>query len=311
MDNLKKDQIKQLINDNIEQLSDKWLNSSSDNIEIFCHNCTNPRNRNLSISLTKEIYHCWACGASGSLYKLFKLRGKSGLEQFKKISTYKGNDTEIIEKEPEKAKIITIPENCIHISEFESDPRFEIFSMYLYNDRFLTRELLYEYNFYFDIKERRFYVYSYNNNGGIDFSVSRNIQEKAYYILTGDKKKIIFNEFMINWKKPVFLVEGLFDAIRLENSIPLFGMELNDSFALFNKILLEKANVFIIFDNESGATKNAIKIAEKLKEKDDKLKIYIGEIKDEEFKDIGKMEEILSENFDFFEYNLLYTVMKS
>jgi hypothetical protein len=51
-----------------------------------------------------------------------------------------------------------------------------------------------------------------------------------------EKDKIIFNEHLIDWDRDIFLVEGAFDSIFLNNSIPMLGKSISQH--LFQTLLL-------------------------------------------------------------------------
>jgi hypothetical protein len=63
------------------------------------------------------------------------------------------------------------------------------------------------------------------------------------------KEMIIFNESLIDWTKKIYLVEGVFDSIFLDNSIPMLGKYISD--LLFNKIYDLKCEVTIVLDGDA------------------------------------------------------------
>lgn len=68
------------------------------------------------------------------------------------------------------------------------------------------------------------------------------------------KQLMLANQHIINWEKPVVLVEGPFDSINTPNSIPLLGKFLSDYQA---KILRKKAKKLLLyFDGDSEGSKS-------------------------------------------------------
>lgn len=178
---------------------------------------------------------------------------------------------------------------------------------YLHNIRYVNRDLAYKYNIHFDIINNKLYFPSYDINGNMNSYICRNTGNKANYHIEGVKHEFIFNEYMIDFKKPIFLVEGIFDSIRIQNSIPLLGTELNENFLLFKKIYLENSKVFIILDNELKVINKLINMCDLFI--DYNIEVYVGEIITEH-NDIGSMSEINIDNFKFYKYDLEYKLNK-
>ena len=65
-----------------------------------------------------------------------------------------------------------------------------------------------------------------------------------------EKDKIIFNEYLIDWDKDIYLCEGPFDALFLDNSIPLLGKKMSD---LLFETLYEKTKgkITIVLDGDA------------------------------------------------------------
>ena len=68
---------------------------------------------------------------------------------------------------------------------------------------------------------------SYDSKGRINYFISRSFEKdpaRKYNAPSCNKNELIGLEYFINWKVPVILCEGIFDAIALKrNAIPLFG----------------------------------------------------------------------------------------
>jgi len=291
----------------------------SDNVETGCPFCNNPKN--FSISLTKKVIHCWVCDSSMTLYKAFvKFSSPEGLDLYIKLTGDDGkkyNNIDYIRQKIEfefEKQVISLPEDCIHISEIEKKPLlYNDYINYLEN-RFVNRLLMYKYNVYISTAgtlKNRIIFPSFDKLGNINGYIARLITDrgKLPYIIGGKKEKMIFNEFMIDFKKPIFLVEGIFDSIRLRNSIPLLGTILTEDFDLFKKIImLNVQSIFFILDNEAQTIKNIVANCDLLKRYNKGLNIYIGEIKDKKYEDIGDMDNICVENFEFYPYDDKYKI---
>jgi hypothetical protein len=104
-------------------------------------------------------------------------------------------------------------------------------------------------------------VPSYNEAGLLNYYVGR-----SYYNTTISHKNppvskdVIGLENQINWKEPIIIVEGVYDAIATKrNAIPLFGKKILSS--LRTKILTEKVQkIYLALDKD--AFKDSIKEVE-------------------------------------------------
>lgn len=63
------------------------------------------------------------------------------------------------------------------------------------------------------------------------------------------KELIIFNESLIDWTKKIYLVEGAFDSIFLDNAIPMLGKYISE--VLYNKIYDNKCELTIVLDGDA------------------------------------------------------------
>lgn len=67
----------------------------------------------------------------------------------------------------------------------------------------------------------------------------------------GYKKSIVLNELNIDWRRPITLVEGFFDMLRIENATPIFGSVLADDCRLFQEIVMRDATVYVCLDADA------------------------------------------------------------
>jgi|TARA_R110001599_G_C12026157_1_gene639540 hypothetical protein len=64
-----------------------------------------------------------------------------------------------------------------------------------------------------------------------------------------DKDSLIWNEHMVDWTKPVYLVEGVFDGLFLDNSIPMLGKFITEH--LFMTLYGKAKKVVIVLDGDA------------------------------------------------------------
>lgn len=111
----------------------------------------------------------------------------------------------------------------------------------------------------------RIIVPSYDVDGKLNYFVARSImlnEKRAYDAPSVNKSEIIGFEYYINWKVPVVLCEGVFDAMAIKrNAIPLFGKTISKR--LMKKLVeSEVKTVYIALDKD--AVKQAMDYVEQL-----------------------------------------------
>ena len=76
------------------------------------------------------------------------------------------------------------------------------------------------------------------------------VNKKPKYVNSNvPKKEVVFNEIDIDWKKPVVLVEGVFDAVKSpENTIPILGSSLSKNSKLFYHLTRHGCDVTVSLD---------------------------------------------------------------
>ena len=77
-------------------------------------------------------------------------------------------------------------------------------------------------------------------------------------------KNVVFNDLNIDWDDDIIIVEGVFDAIRHKNCVPILGSSLRESHKLFQKVCRNKAEVFLALDED--AKSKELYIAKKFRE---------------------------------------------
>ena len=234
-------------------------NYSSLQFSWNCVECDEGRNKgNLEINLEKHVYHCWSCGISGSLGKLFDDYGNKKLKK-----TYLLIRPEEMKVQEKKKYKLQLPKGFVKISEASPiyPPHKEAF-LYL-KSRGITDEICEKYNIGLTTTgdfQGRIIIPSYSKGKVLDYFIARSWNARArikYKNPIAEKDQIIFNECLIDWNKDIFLCEGVFDSIFLDNSIPMLGKFMSD--LLFNT-LYEKANSNIIICLDEDAWTDAFKL---------------------------------------------------
>jgi DNA primase len=205
---------------------------------------------NLEINLNKFIFHCWGCGISGPLGRIFDDYGTK--EQKKVYNLIKPEELKVQEAKKTQLKL---PEGYTQFKD--SNPRFIPHAeAYRYlTSRGITDEIIEKYQIGYTVTGEfayRVIVPSFNKNDKLNYFIARSWvpNKMKYKNPTAAKDEIIFNENRIDWFKDVYLVEGAFDGFFLDNSIAMLGKKMS---TLLFETLYENAlgKIIICLDEDA------------------------------------------------------------
>jgi len=189
----------------------------------FCHN----HKRKFAVNVLKNAFHCWHCGARGrSLITLFKkldvspsqLKELRSLLSDDQINNYIEEDTNTELYLPPGFKPLWIPSKSIHY----------INAIKYLKNRGITGYDIIRYQMGYTMDgpyASRIIIPSYDSNNKLNYFLARSFYESGLkYKNPPVSKNVIVFENQINWKMPLVLCEGVFDAIAIRrNAIPLLG----------------------------------------------------------------------------------------
>jgi len=240
-------------------------------IAVFCPTCKkspkSKKKRKLSISIETGIYHCWVCESKGkSLAKFIKYEIPN-FKDLEKVREFFGS--EIVEGTTVEEEIrLSLPED-FRLVALDNNRSSRIIKKYLFN-RGMSEEDLYRfkvgYSEEFGFDNRAIFP-SFDADLDLNFYVTRTVDQKIkfakYRNCDASKKDIIFNEHLVDWKKPVTIVEGIFDAVKAgNNAIPVLGSWIDMQHQVFKKLIQNQTDVFLGFDPD--AKEKEIKVAKSL-----------------------------------------------
>jgi len=224
-----------------------------------------------SFAIHKEtgVWHCFTCGEKGTLVSLIKkLKNVSdsvaqqiiqGYEDvsFQRIKKKLSNLREQHSERKAEVKVITLPglvevETCKKALQYLQNRGLYLNVIRKFNIQFCQRGLY---------KDRLIIPIFYERKC-VGF-IARDITDQAEskYLLPSEfkKSKYLFNIDTINSNKPVWLVEGVFDVLKLfqfglRNVVAVFGSEVSDTQVA---LLLRKnvREVVLCFDSDQAGTK--------------------------------------------------------
>jgi DNA primase len=193
----------------------------------FCHH----HKKKLQINLETQQWHCWVCDSKGRKIQTLLKRLHVDSKKIKKVYEIYGDDYIVSSTTTDEEKVeLRLP------SEFKSLLKKPKGLNTLYKkvvqyakDRDISKEDIIKYNIgYCDggIYNNRIIIPSYNSDGRLNYFIARSVftEEKFKYKNPPVSKNVTIFENQINWKKPITLTEGVFDALAVKrNAIPLLG----------------------------------------------------------------------------------------
>lgn len=232
----------------------------------------------------KLVYKCHNCGATMPFSKFLEqedsfLYSEYVLERFgkkhtKKEPTFKSSKPEF-KITPKKEKV---PDYLIPVSELSPEHIARKYisqrNISLRNELyFISNTILFEKTF--DKYKGRLYndngrvVIPYRNaNNKITGFTARALESNSslrYINIKVSEEPMIWGLHSVDRKKPIFVVEGAFDAMLLDNAVAVSGSDLKKADKYF-----EKNRTFFIFDNEPRNVQICSKI-EKMIQTDHKI----------------------------------------
>lgn len=237
-------------------------------ISFNCPECDDGRNKgNLEVNYHKGVFKCWVCKNINNMYGtigklIYKYGGKDDISTYKLINPeYTFN----INKSDDSNFLELIPEMCPLTDDYSAQA-MEV-KQYLYGRGLTDEHIKYrniQYSRNKDFK-RRVIIPSYDSNGVLNYYISRKIYKSkvVYDNPEFDKQNIIFFESSINWDSDIYLVEGVFDAMVIPNSIPLLG-KYPGSLLINTLTAKARGKIIILLDGEEDARKDAVSIYDNL-----------------------------------------------
>lgn len=260
---------------------------------------------NLEVNFAIGKYHCWKCDIKGNINRLVKYYGNADLasEYISDVKTLLSSMYYQIDKFEELNKLVDVEEIKLP-KTFKPITDINLIKNKKLKDflerRKITQEMINMYHIGYTEWEgeekntrSRLIVPSYDKNGNLTYWTGRDFtgydNRQKYLNVKADRKRIIFNEGLIEWDGDIVLVEGIIDSIVYPNTIPLMGKQLYKDSLLY-ETLMKRANgkIIICLDNDTdiSETKRIYRMLNK-----GKLRDSIRYIRMDKFKDFGEVYE--------------------
>lgn len=250
----------------LHSLLGKSKPSTKGNYAFHCPFCKHHKPK-LEIDPKTGFYHCWTCEPA--------TKGRNLITLLKKLQATPAQITEMRSYFPDgKGTLedktytpVELPKEFISLANTDTKLPYRQAIAYL-KSRGIVGEDILKYNIGYCDRGKyanSIIVPSYDKHGRINYFISRSFEKdpaRKYNAPSCNKNELIGLEYFINWKVPVVLCEGIFDAIALKrNAIPLFGKSIPK--ALMVKLVEHDVKtVYLALDND--ALKEAIKYSVEL-----------------------------------------------
>ena len=233
---------------------------SSDEMLFSCPFC-NHHKKKMSINLEKNVWKCWVCDSSGRTvdFLVKKFGSAQDLKDWGLDRELNFENIEFIlfgEKVEVKKETVFLPEGFI--------PLFAPGRSY-HKQRALKymRKRGYDDDQIFRMKvgtctkgeyKGRVIVPSFDEQGDLNYFIARTYANDfpKYKNPKVSKASMVFNELTINFNRPIIIVEGVFDAMRVgENAVPILGSTIKSDHLLFQRIVENRTPVYIALDEDA------------------------------------------------------------
>ena len=236
------------------------LSGNGKNLTVQCPKCKSSakteRKRKLSVCIETGMYHCWVCEeVKGKNIGYLAKKVSNSTELYDKISeafAYKPNNN--IEEKAEE--IVSLPKDFQLLYKNNSrNARMAI--SYLEKRGFTMRDMLkYKAGVSQDNQFINRVIFpSFDNQLRLNYYVTRTYDPSVkfkYKNCASNKKGIIFNENLIDWKSELVLVEGIFDAVKVDLNVAcILGSWIDESHSIFQKIVEEQTPIILALDPDA------------------------------------------------------------
>jgi len=243
----------------------------------------------MSINVEKNVYKCWICDSRGKdVWRIVRKFGDAADKR--KWKSFSGsvdlNDSiydSIFGTDVEEKQTIDLPEEFISLANKKQSINSKRPMKYL-ADRGVTKKDIIRWKIGYCSHgeyKNRIIIPSFDKDGDVNYFVSRSYSgDWMKYKNPDASKDIVFNELNIDWRDKIFLVEGVFDAIKAgTDSVPLLGSTLSENSKLFQKIVENDTAIYLALDPD--AEKKSMHIIKSLLQHGIEIhKIDIGEEED-------------------------------
>ena len=221
----------------------------------FCPFC-NHHKRKLQVNLTTNKWHCWVCECRGLSVASLLRKSNAPYELVVGVRDLYGESSNN-SKHKYTRELTSLPEHYKPLHIPQKTPAYKQALHYATIKRGLSTIDILRYQIGYCESgpyAGMLIVPSYDENNNLNFYVGRSFyKEDISHKIPPISKDIVVFENQINWKEPIIVVEGVFDAISTKrNAIPLIGKTLPST--LKSKIISRTKKIYLALDKDALKT---------------------------------------------------------
>ena len=233
---------------------------SSGEFLFACPFCKHHKKK-LSVNIEKNVWKCWVCDRSGKKtdYLIKRFGDAQDLKDWgidKNLELEQINDLLYGVAKPVHRTEIELPKDYEPLLVGPKTFIKKRAMKYLYK-RGLTDKDMFRMKIGVCKKGEygnRIIIPSFDKNGNVNYFVARSLDSGylKYKNPKVSKSDMIFNELLLDFDKPVYVVEGIFDSIAVgKNSVPILGSTIKENSRLFQKIVENNTPVYVALDEDA------------------------------------------------------------
>ena len=263
---------------------------------FHCPYCEHHKKK-FSVNIEKGFYKCWVCDARGkNLGRLVRQFGS--FEERQEWNNLSGRvdlgafEDLFADRKPRLETLLNLPQAFVSLASKSPLTGARGALNYLNERGIGFRDILRWKIGYCETGpyHGRIVVPSFNGEGNVNYFIARSYTDAwPKYKNPPAAKNIIFNELYVDWDSPVVIVEGIFDAIKAGNAIPLLGSTIRENSKLFQEIVKKNAIVYLALDPD--AKNKTVEILKLLLSYD--IEVYMIDV--DGYDDVGEMTKDIFE----------------
>jgi len=242
---------------------------SSGEYLFSCPYCKHHKHK-FSVNIHKNVYKCWICDTRGSnLFRVFRRFGSfSEQEKWKELTGQKQDLNEfdqLFREETEEhlaEQILELPESFVSLTHPHSSRSHQRATKYL-TERLIDKMDILRWKIGYCSTgpfANRIIIPSFNSEGDLNYFIARTFADDYQrYKNPSVSRDIVFNELYVDFSEEITLVEGVFDALKATNAVPILGSTIRETSKIFKKIVAHDTPVLMALDPDAKRKASAIK----------------------------------------------------